>query len=183
MDSFKERVQREFEIWKEKYDIPYNMEFQVMALVRLQEEYKETLIGSNTTRTRETLLSMINNIHKSLHLKEKETENIKKTVPIYIDFSRVQVDLKEKISGVKNVSMGICTGKIIIYIGNAIFTLDKNNLIRDYAFEIKNIINTYEEMSGLKVIAYVDTYSFGKVLFDELSNCGVLVEELKRKPL
>ena len=30
MNNLSERVQREFEEWKEKYDIPYHAEFQVL---------------------------------------------------------------------------------------------------------------------------------------------------------
>jgi len=71
MTNLSERVQREFNLWKSKYDIPYHAEFQVKTLLKLQEEYDEVEVGSNTTKTRETLLGMINRLHMSMRFNEK----------------------------------------------------------------------------------------------------------------
>lgn len=71
-NTLSERVKREFEKWKEIYEIPYHMEFQVKTLLRLQEEYDSIDVGSHTTKTRETLLRMIQNLHGSMILQEKE---------------------------------------------------------------------------------------------------------------
>lgn len=181
-NGLSERVEREFKEWKERYEISYDMEFDIKALLKLQEEYDNTEVGSNTTLTRRTILDMINKLHRDTRLKPKEI--VKEEVPMYIDFSRVQVDLNEKINGIENKNMGICFGKVIIYIDNVMFTLNKNNLMRSYVSEIKSIINTYEEMNNVKVIAYIDTCGFGKSLFDELSEYDdIEVKELNIKVL
>jgi len=39
--------------------------------LKLQEEYDEVEVGSNTTKTRETLLGMINRLHMSMRFKER----------------------------------------------------------------------------------------------------------------
>jgi hypothetical protein len=181
MNNVSERVQREFNEWKEKYEIPYHMEHHVKTLLRLQEEYDNVEASSNTTKTRETLLHMIQDLYVRLKLKEKEL--VKKTIPMYVDFSRVHVDLNDKIDGVKNMNMGVCIGKVNIYIEDKIIVLNKNdNLIRNYAFEIKSIINTYEELTKTKLIAYIDTQCFGNDLYDALLEFDdIKVEKLNVK--
>jgi len=71
MNNLSESVQREFTKWKEKYDIPYSMEFHLKTLLKLQEEYDEVEIGSNTTKTRETILHMIQDLQRQMVFKEK----------------------------------------------------------------------------------------------------------------
>lgn len=77
MKELSERVQREFDKMKEMYIIPYTMEFQVKTLLKLQEEYDSIEVGSNTTRTRETLLHMIQELQRSIRLEPKPTNTTK----------------------------------------------------------------------------------------------------------
>ena len=71
MKQLSERVQREFEKWQEKYEIPLHEEFQIKTLLQLQEEYDNIQANSNNTKTRDTLLHMIKQLHSSLLLKKK----------------------------------------------------------------------------------------------------------------
>jgi len=122
MNNLSERVQREFNEWKEKYNIPDHMEFEVKTLLKLQEEYDLVETGSNTTRTRESLLSMINRLHKDLMLKPKT--NI--TKPMYIDL-------------IKNNDT---SGKVTIYYNGNITVLNNNQYsYKDYAVKINSLIN------------------------------------------
>jgi hypothetical protein len=75
MSELNERVEREFKKWQEKYEIPFQSEFQVKTLLKLQDEYNNVEEGSNTTRTRETLLRMINEVGGSVSLKPKQEYN------------------------------------------------------------------------------------------------------------
>jgi len=158
MNNLSERVQREFEQWKEKYDIPYHAEFQVKTLLKLQEEYDDVEVGSNTTKTRETLLGMINRLHMSMRLVEK---NVKYDKVIYVEY--------------------ICKSennpnKIIMYIDNIIYNItgDKNLKMNYFAKTIYDIVNKEN------AIIYISTRGFGISLYDELKQFkGLVVKELK----
>jgi len=93
MNNLSERVQREFETWKEKYEIPEHMEFEVKTLLKLQEEYDLVEVGSNTTKTRESLLGMINRLHMNMRLKEKVIAN----KPMYIEYIHTSGKQEDKI--------------------------------------------------------------------------------------
>jgi len=157
MKELSERVQREFNAWKEKYEIPYNMEFQVKTLLKLQEEYDEVEIGSNTTRTRETLLHMIDEAQRHLYIKEKPSPN----KIMYID-----VLVAERTKPLK----------IVIYHENNMTILHYDNFsMKDYASFIVNMIGK-DEIATI----YIDTTSLGRALYDELIDVkGIELRELK----
>ena len=71
MSEKTERIEREFVKWQEEYEIPCSDEFQVKTLLELQDEYKETPKESNTVRTRENLLRMIQDLFNHLRLVKK----------------------------------------------------------------------------------------------------------------
>jgi hypothetical protein len=150
MNNLSERVQREFESWKEKYEIPDHMEFEVKTLLKLQEEYDEVYKGSNTTKTRESLLNMIHRLHMSMRL----TEKINITKPMYVDC--IRLDTKE------DSQRGML--KVVIYIGDQIISLDNRIYLnsKDYAHAIYNLAKE------TKSIIYIDTRNFGMVIYDEL---------------
>jgi hypothetical protein len=87
MSDLSERVQREFDKMRELYEIPYDMEFQIKTLIKLQEEYNAITPESNNTRTRETLLHMIQNLQASMKLTPKAS-TYRKERTMYIDTLR-----------------------------------------------------------------------------------------------
>jgi hypothetical protein len=76
-----ERVEREFKEWQERYDIPYSEHFRVKTLLALQEEYDNIVPADNNTRTRESILKMINEIHSKFPYKMFEEK--KKSILYY----------------------------------------------------------------------------------------------------
>lgn len=148
--NLSKNVQKEFETWKEKYEIPYHMEFDVKTLLKLQEEYENIPEGSNTTKTRETLLQMINRIHMSMNLNQKETL-IK---PMYVDY--VSLDAKN------DSQRGLI--KISIYVDNQLIILDSKyyKTSKDFAEAI------YKLAKYNKHTVYIDTHGYGMVIYDEL---------------
>ncbi|HBY21014.1 MAG TPA: hypothetical protein DEG71_08395 [Clostridiales bacterium] len=142
-----ERVQKKLTEWKEKYEIPSHMEFEVITLLKLQDEYDQIEMGSHTTMTRRTLLDMIQRLHRDMRLFPKAIV----LKPMYIDCVRTEGD--EAI-------------KILIYIENKIITLDsklyKNpKSMKDYAKMIHDVtIKGYE--------IYIDIRGFGMGLYDYL---------------
>lgn len=105
--------------------------------------------------------------HKVWNVIEKidvTTEPTKEKVPMYIDFEGINVHLNDN-----SKNLGICSGKVIIYYMDKFFTLEKDGyLIRDYANEIKNIVDFIEESNGGKIVVLVNTQGFGQNLYDEL---------------
>jgi len=74
--TLSERVKKEFENWKERFEIPFSKEFQVKTLLKLQEEYNDIEPTEKNTMTRKTLLYMIQDLEHNLSLKEKtKTKN------------------------------------------------------------------------------------------------------------
>lgn len=104
MSELNERVEREFKKWQEKYEIPFQSEFQVKTLLKLQDEYNNVEEGSNTTRTRETLLRMINEVGGSVSLKPKQEYN--ETILVIGNNERINLFLcmLERIVSRNNVS-------------------------------------------------------------------------------
>ena len=72
-----ERTEREFQKWKENYIIPFHEEFNVKTLIGLQEEYENTEVSSNTTKTRDSILSMVNNVSRNLRLETLKSDTMK----------------------------------------------------------------------------------------------------------
>lgn len=157
MKQLSERVQREFEKWQEKYEIPLHEEFQIKTLLQLQEEYDNIQANSNNTKTRDTLLHMIKQLHSSLLLKKK-SENI------------MYVDVSHNFSKNKTI-------KISIYINGEIYTIEnesKELRFKDYTSIISSIANTH------KAIIYIDVNGFGIGLYEELEKLkDVIVKKLK----
>jgi len=150
MNNLSERVQREFESWKEKYEIADHMEFEIKTLLKLQEEYEGIPLGSNTTKTRESLLQMIHRLHMNIMLKEK-VDVIK---PMYVDC--IRADAKEDSQRGKM--------KVIIYVDNQLIILDNKTHLnsRDYARTI------YKLAKSKNSIVYIDIHGLGMVIYDEL---------------
>jgi len=69
-----ERVERELNEYKSKYEMHSTTEFKVKTLLKLQEEYDSIIPASNTTKTRESILSMISNLGKNIQLTPKQVE-------------------------------------------------------------------------------------------------------------
>ena len=160
MNNLSERVQREFNEWKERYDIPYNMEFQVKTLLKLQEEYETVEIGSNTTKTRETLLHMIQDLQGRMNLNEKNENAFK---AIYVDY------FKNDANGISKVE------KAVVYCDNFIYNLqgEKYKSIKDYAYIIHKIA------LSKRAIVYIDVRGMGMALYDELKEFkNIVVNEL-----
>jgi len=158
MNNLSERVQREFDTWKGKYEIPYDVEFQVKTLLKLQEEYDNVEASSNTTRTRDTLLHMIQDLSKSMRLEPKNNR-----IGIIIDITtkpEKEVD------------------KIIIYTNDVVYILNEQNFsIKDYANTIANMFNEKEF-----IVAHINTNGIGFELYNELFNKKrVIVKPLKIK--
>jgi len=146
MNNLSERVQREFETWKEKYEIPEHMEFEVKTLLKLQEEYDQVEVGSNTTKTRESLLGMINRLHMNMRLKEKVVVN----KPMYIEYIHTS---------------GKQEDKILIYVEDQLIALDSRKYkellsIQNYASIIHNIAVVKESE------IYIDVRGFGMSIYD-----------------
>jgi len=164
MNNLSERVQREFESWKEKYEITDYMEFHVKTLLKLQEEYDQVDVGSNTTKTRESLLGMIQKLHMSMNLREKVNLNR----PMYIDCVSTE---------------GRFSDKVIVYYSGNITVLDGIKYsYKDYASMINSIIkqNSNMGMTGREnMVIYIDTRGFGLGLYDEL----IQYKDLVVKPL
>lgn len=158
MNNLSERVQREFDTWKGKYEIPYDVEFQVKTLLKLQEEYDNVEASSNTTRTRDTLLHMIQDLSKSLKLEPKN--------------NRIGIIINIITKPGKEVD------KIIIYTNDIVYVLsDPNFSIKDYANTIANMFNEKEF-----IIANIDTNGIGIELYNELFNKKrVIVKRLEVK--
>jgi len=148
MSNLSERVQREFETWKDKYEIPEHMEFEVKTLLKLQEEYDQVEVGSNTTKTRESLLGMINRLHIGMRLKEKVVAN----KPMYINCVWNE-DRDES--------------KVFIYVEDKLIILDSKQY-RD-PLSIKNYASIIHDMAITKGYEiYVDIRSFGMRMYDYL---------------
>jgi len=148
MSNLSERVQSEFIEWKEKYEIPKHMEFEVKTLLKLQEEYDLVEAGSNTTRTRESLLGMINKLHMNMRFKEKVIAN----KPMYIDCIRTE---------------GKETIKVLIYVENKMITLDSRNYQAPKSFgDYAKMIHDMAIAKGYEI--YIDIRGFGMGLYDYL---------------
>jgi hypothetical protein len=65
-----ERVEREFSEWKEKYEIPFNQEFNVKMLLNLREAIDET--PNEHIRNKRDLIHTAMDIEQRLHLTSKE---------------------------------------------------------------------------------------------------------------
>lgn len=160
MNNLSERVQGEFESWKEIYEIPSDMEFQVKTLLKLQEEYDQVDAGSNTTRTRESLLGMIQKLHMNMRLKVKDKTKIIK--PMYVDCVRTG-------NGT--------SGRVIIYYNEDIIIVDNPNYsYEDYASKINFLAG---EIGKENIIIFVDTRGYGMGLYDQLFH----FKDLAIKPL
>lgn len=155
MNSLSERVQREFESWKEKYEIPEHMEFEVKTLLKLQEEYDQVETGSNTTRTRESLLGMINRLHRDMRFNEKQKK------VMYVDYIRGD---NGKLS------------KYIIYLEDNMYIL-----IGEQYKNIGNVTNVIKRIAEKeKAIIYIDSQGFGLAIYDELIEFeNLIVKKLK----
>lgn len=167
MNNLSERVQREFSEWQEKYEIPVHMEFEVKTLLKLQEEYDETPSGSNTTRTRETLLGMITKLHRDMRFSEK----VKIIKPIYVDCIRLN-----GISGMTKV--------IIYHNGNITIIENRSYSYKDYAIALSSFIDGKDKTSRENIVIYVDTRGLGMGLYDELvqlNNLAFVVKQLEYK--
>jgi hypothetical protein len=144
MDKLSERVEREFSEWKEKYEIPYYMEFQIKTLLKLQEEYDDIEAGYDNTRTRETLLHMIQDLQKSLILKDKAPKIM------YVDY--------------------ICNDehnldRVVVYIDDCVYMIKNNNINSPH--EYTQIIKQIAEKE--KATIYIDIHGYGVAFYDELS--------------
>lgn len=150
MNNLSERVQREFNEWKEKYEIPSHMEFEVKTLLKLQEEYDKIEESSNTTLTRKTILEMIQRIHRDMRLKEKEIE----MKPMYIDCVRLESQEDSQRGKLK----------IIAYLNNQIIILDHKTHLnsRDYAKSICDLAKSNQSK------VYIDAHGFGITIYNEL---------------
>ena len=82
-----ERVENELKKWKEEYDIPLTDEFNVKTLLDMQEEYDSIEKGSNTTRTREVLLHMIQDLKSHLRVQKKEK------IKMYVNLNRTEATI------------------------------------------------------------------------------------------
>ena len=162
MNNLSERVQGEFKSWKEKYEIPSHMEFEVKTLLKLQEEYDLVEVGSNTTKTRESLLGMINRLHMGMRLKEKAVATQKKKM--YIDC--IWTESREN-------------NKVLVYVDNELIVLACGSFLPpksmgSFAKDIYNIA------VAKKCEIYIDTQGFGMSLYDHLMEFRDLkVYELK----
>lgn len=68
--TMSERVEREFEKWREMYYIETKDEFQVKTLLKLQEEYDNIEPHGSNTLTRKNILDMIQMLN-GISLREK----------------------------------------------------------------------------------------------------------------
>jgi len=150
-----ERVEREFKEWQEKYEIPFNQEFQVKTLLKLQEEYDGIECGSNTTKTREVLLHMIQDLSTRLNISPK----IRTRDKLYVD-------------------VFILDGKSKCYI----YYKDKLCIIADKNIEeTAGIINRIIHQEGCEV--YTDGLGVTYGLIDELERKGIKVNRLNKQKL
>ncbi len=66
----KELIKSEYKKWSEMYDIPFEKEFEVKALIELQCQYYAT--PNDHIRTKTDILNAIHNLKRNLGLKKKE---------------------------------------------------------------------------------------------------------------
>ena len=71
MLSRSEWVESEFKKWQERYSIPFEMEFNVKALLDLQWQFNNTEDGH--VKTKADLIQAISRLQRDLHLKPRPT--------------------------------------------------------------------------------------------------------------
>jgi hypothetical protein len=152
-DNLSERVKREYNEWKEKYEIPLDTEFQVKTLLKLQEEYNSIEPNSNNTKTRETLLHMIQDLQMKMIL------NKKRKTEMYVDYAKLD-DIE----------------KVTVFINGKILTFKQALSYSNIDYLIKPIKEMAEKE---KALIYVDSCGFGRKIYDAL----LLYENLQVKEL
>jgi len=138
-------LEKEFQKWQGKYEIPLEAEFNVETLIKLQEEYNNIKPANDNTRTRETLLSMINRVQNNIRLTPKI--EVKFDTNMYIDVYKNN----------KFIRINIYIDKDIFYINiDEFMSMDNaSQIILRYAdFKKSNI--------------YVDEMGFGTAMLDDL---------------
>lgn len=153
-----ERVEKEFKVWQEKYDIPYKTEFQVKTLLKLQEEYDTIKADSSNTRTRETLLKMIEGLQMRLSLTSKE----KNKYSMFIDVGKSE-------SNSWNVLCFVEGRRTKLY--DTFSTIDT----------LCNSISKYAVNNNLTVC--IDDCVYERLIYENLINLGVKCEKLTKLKL
>lgn len=79
LSVYSESVEKKFQEWKEKYEIPEHQEFNYKTLIALQGEYAEiSRLQPDHTKRRMELLHMIERVQRELKFKKIEKKNKEK---------------------------------------------------------------------------------------------------------
>jgi hypothetical protein len=63
-----ERIEREYKKWEEKYEIPFEQEFEVRTIIELQDEFRS--VPEDHTKRRSEIINMITHLKGRIRLKE-----------------------------------------------------------------------------------------------------------------
>lgn len=155
MNSVLNYVSKEYEKWQEKYEIPYEDEFNIKLLLQLRFDILHT--KPELTKTKIDLIEMAQRIQSRLRLKEKtKTYNI-----MYVDYL---YNTKPHLR------------KVIVYLNNKVYFLigKYNKTMNDFADVIKSL--AVKEKSTI----YMDNRGYGRSLYDILCNYdNLIVKEIK----
>jgi hypothetical protein len=109
MNKRSEYVEREFQKWSEIYEIPFDQEFEVKALLELQGQYNE--IPDKHIRTKTDILNAIHGIKGRLRLKKKVNLSNEEKLKVL-----VVVDHYSKIKEIVNIFARIINNEWIDYV-------------------------------------------------------------------
>lgn len=155
------RVNKEYKKWAERYEIPLDREFDVKALLQLQDEYNCFQYQPDKTKTRIDLMCMIERLERNLNLQHRTTGNM------YVDYDRenqrVTVYYNDMITGYKISNEDKINGNGYVT-EMSMYSCSK---------KIRDIANYY------KKVVYIDNKGCGMVLFDLLCK----YEDITVKPL
>jgi hypothetical protein len=144
----RESREREFKEWKERYEIPFDQEFNVKQLLQIREEIEET--PTEHVRTRKDLIDIADRIQYHMRLNPKLPEkqydykllvvgNNSQLYNLYEFFRMIlnEKDIKSIFSGAKVESY-----KFSIELHNGVTIIGRyKNAEQIYGYKIDNYIN------------------------------------------
>jgi hypothetical protein len=128
-----ERVESEFKKWQERYDIPYDEEYNVKLLLQIRDEIDSTPMEH--VKTKRDLNDMADRIYYHLRLKPREPEEPEREY----DYTLLIIGNNNQIHNVYQILRLIIDDKCIKNVKNGMYTLGQ------YYF-------TIELYNGVKII-------------------------------
>lgn len=140
------RVDKEYQQWKERYEIPFKDEFNVKTLLQLQDEFNSLSYNSGMTKTRTDLIYMIERLNRNLDLKKRTpvtqrvlilTENIL-SIKSILDLLFEKTFIKYRVESKDSSEIGLYNGTEVLICNKNYIQIKKGIKRFDYYLNLTN---------------------------------------------